>query len=200
MSIISVGDYVRIKYISDILPIRKGKCLDIGCGPGIYKELVQNKGYEWVGIDAIKHEDAMLGNAENLPFKDEEFHAALLIEVLEHVYEFAAVLNEAKRVLCKHGILIVHTPNKIQKHILIKPKDNPEHVRMGFETDELQTVLESNGFSIDHALKTFNKFEALAWDLSYCIGNNLPFDISRIVDIEKTDFEPYGLLFRCRKR
>jgi SAM-dependent methyltransferase len=52
------------------------------------------------------------GDLRDLPYADEEFHAALLNEVLEHVPDESASLTEIHRVLRIDGKLIVFSPNR----------------------------------------------------------------------------------------
>ncbi len=103
--------------------------LDIGCSQGIVSLLLGREGRTVVGVD---REAAVIAEAERrlaleepavrervtfleaeagaLPFEAARFDAVVLGEVLEHLVEPAAVLDEARRVLRPGGRLILTTP------------------------------------------------------------------------------------------
>ncbi len=87
----------------------KGKVLDLGCGTGFVSEYLEN--CEVVGLDISesmlnayreKFSNAVLGNAEELPFKSESFDYVLSNFAL-HWTNIEKSIKEALRV-CKVGI------------------------------------------------------------------------------------------------
>jgi ubiquinone/menaquinone biosynthesis C-methylase UbiE len=50
------------------------------------------------------------GSAENMPFADGSFRAAMLLDVVEHLRNPVAALREMRRVLAPSGMLLVATP------------------------------------------------------------------------------------------
>ncbi len=122
-----------------------------------------------------------------------------MIEILEHLEDYAKALKEAYRVLNSRGRIIIHTPNLLQEHILCVPKDNEEHVRVGFTRESLHSILTTIGFYVEYTDLTFNKFEALAWDLVYCNQNQLGFKPQDIVDLSSKRHIPYGILVKGLK-
>lgn len=83
------------------------KCLEIGCGRGVYQNLVA----DWTGIDLsdsvreyIK-KPFVQGSASELPFADSSFDGVWSIWVFEHVPEVEKALNEVRRVLKPGGVL-----------------------------------------------------------------------------------------------
>ena len=97
---------------------RTGLVLDIGCGDGLLLGLLKEKGVAAEGVD-ISEEAVATCRANNLtasvhgfndplPYQNEAFEYAVLLDVLEHVYDPATLLTEAARVSKK---VIVGVPN-----------------------------------------------------------------------------------------
>lgn len=91
------------------LPRYKGVVLDIGCGQSPYRYLLNNRDTTYKGIDVAQavdfdyvNNDITLFDGKNIPFEDSTFDAVICTEVLEHVYEHQALVDEIYRV-CKPG-------------------------------------------------------------------------------------------------
>lgn len=99
---------------------------DIGCGAGTQCKVWAQEGHDVVGLDisvplieiARKRARAEglevrfdVGSATALPYADESIDVCLLPELLEHVSDWAACLDEAVRVLGRGGVLYVSTTN-----------------------------------------------------------------------------------------
>jgi glycosyltransferase involved in cell wall biosynthesis/LmbE family N-acetylglucosaminyl deacetylase len=89
--------------LDEVLPVGDGPCADIGCGSGRHKELIESRGYKWVGIDA-RGVAGMRGAAEALPLAAESQAAATAWQVLEYVSNPAMVFAEVARVLEPGGV------------------------------------------------------------------------------------------------
>ncbi len=97
------------------------KVLDLGCGNGRWYKVFKEKGVDYFGVDnsekliQIAKENFpeakfFVGDALNLPFPENFFDKIYSIALLHHIpsEEFRIkVLNEAKRVLKKRGILVL---------------------------------------------------------------------------------------------
>lgn len=205
-----IGDYVRYKYVDKNLPDSKGhgEFLDAGCGQGIYKQIAEKKGYEWYGLDK-KHnglDNIKIGDITALPYETEQFEAVICIDVLEHVENDLEAVREMWRVLRKGGTLIIHVPNKNQKHILLEPKINPDHVREGYTFEELGKLF-AKTFPRSTVIKpTFNIIEGLAWDLAQFKGakDTNGGDVvgvlsSVVVNFDPNDYVNYGWIVKVKK-
>lgn len=97
--------------VSSLLDLQAGdRILDIGCGEGNHLHLFSRLGFDTYGLDAspymIRRARERLGHrctlqagyAEDLPFEDNEFDTALLINTLEFLDRPAEALMEAGRV------------------------------------------------------------------------------------------------------
>jgi len=94
--------------------------LDIGCGVGAYCKVAMNYGASLaVGLDInlqylikAKSIEKVQARASSLPFSSSCFDVILMIDVLEHLPSESEVIQEAKRVLKKDGIIFITVPNK----------------------------------------------------------------------------------------
>jgi SAM-dependent methyltransferase len=55
--------------------------------------------------------ELVCGDARRLPFSDAVFDAVTLFDVLEHIHDDSSAANEALRVTCPGGVVLVSTPN-----------------------------------------------------------------------------------------
>ena len=116
---------LRVREATPGLPL---DVLDVGCGAGAQCQFWADKGHRYQGIDineplirlareraAEQGRDARfeVGSATSLPFAEASFDACLLPELLEHVADWRACLNEAVRVLRPKGVIYISTSNKL---------------------------------------------------------------------------------------
>jgi SAM-dependent methyltransferase len=111
-------DGLSQKMIHEVLSIHKNdRILDIGCGAGSHLLSLTKLPLDLTGVDAspymIDIAAKLLGNrcefkaglAEDLPFSDNEFDTALLINTLEFLDDPLAAIKEAGRVAKKKVII-----------------------------------------------------------------------------------------------
>jgi methionine biosynthesis protein MetW len=98
------------------------RCIDIGCGDGMFCSLVRDRFSQVLGVDGSR---ISLGGAASkgihvcltdldegsLPFKDNVFDCVSCLDVIEHVFDPEKLVIEANRVLRRGGIFILTTPN-----------------------------------------------------------------------------------------
>jgi ubiquinone/menaquinone biosynthesis C-methylase UbiE len=124
--------YDRLRAPRDVTPVhdllaREGgfarkRVLDIGCGTGVHAAIFAKRfGCEVAGIDAsrgmlaearakLPDADFRHGVADDLPFRDGAFDAALMMLVVHHLDRPRAFV-EAHRALAPEGRLLITTPN-----------------------------------------------------------------------------------------
>jgi len=114
-----------MEILSGNLPVRSGKALDIGCNAGLSSFVLEELGFEVVGIDiqekAVKRAKELarkqgskaefyVMDAKNLEFDENTFDlVALLGYPLAHfsIWDFDEVLQQVKRVLKPQGWIVI---------------------------------------------------------------------------------------------
>lgn len=105
-----------------ILQEPPGKLLDIGCADGAFGHLFIDRGFEVHGVELSEeqvgrarqrglHATVHDLSAARLPYDDSAFDVVYAGEVVEHVVDTTAFLEDARRVLRASGALILTTPN-----------------------------------------------------------------------------------------
>jgi SAM-dependent methyltransferase len=94
-----------------------GRCLDLGCGGGLYYEVLAASGRTVIGLDRSADQlriaqgrcrHLVQADAAALPFADRTFPTVTTMWISTDVDDFAAVLAEAARVLTPGGLLFFH--------------------------------------------------------------------------------------------
>tara|TARA_Y100000310_G_scaffold214702_1_gene215624 strand:+ start:14836 stop:15465 length:630 start_codon:yes stop_codon:yes gene_type:complete len=120
-----------------------GAVLDIGGShDASYHKLFQGD-YTVTAVNIQKDTDPDVVldiDTEKLPFNDESYDAVLLINLLEHVYDYKHVLSESYRVLKQEGKLIAVVPFLYYIH----PSPN-DYFR--YSKQALKKILADNNFS-----------------------------------------------------
>ncbi len=81
--------------------------MDIGCGYGKNKALVENVGGEWIGVEPFEGgAHTVVADAENLPFTENTFDVAIMDAVLEHIPNVSNAFSEVSRVLKPGGVFV----------------------------------------------------------------------------------------------
>ncbi|TMM05722.1 MAG: class I SAM-dependent methyltransferase, partial [Actinobacteria bacterium] len=92
-----------------------GRCLDVGCGTGLTTAAVAELGWSAVGIDLSEDMletargrglEVVQGSAEELPFPDGTFDAAVSVWTHTDVDDFSVEIGEIARVLRPEGPLV----------------------------------------------------------------------------------------------
>ena len=118
---------LKLRLLLDALRGRNGDVLDIGCGAGnVARAIAESRPELRVhGVDvsagalevarrAAPEVDFQLAAAESLPFQDESMSAVVMLDVLEHLENPAAVLREIRRVLRPGGLFHIVLPLEVQ--------------------------------------------------------------------------------------
>lgn len=151
---------------------KKLRILDIGCGPGIFMEELLQRGHSVVGMDMTEkmlqeaytntkekyaeRTACVLGDIENIPFKNGSFDLILCIGVLSYLQQEDKSAKEIARVIKRNGIFVTSNPNKLRINILLDPY---YYVTYGFKT--LGKILGRNSDSEKPAEKKVATVESM---------------------------------------
>jgi SAM-dependent methyltransferase len=126
--------YERPATLSLLGDVRGRRVLDAGCGPGIYAEILADRGAEVVGFDASERMVGLAGERlrakaqvfranleEPLPrLESESFDLAICALAMDYVEDWAAPLTEFYRVLKPGGRLVFsveHPASTFVRHV-----------------------------------------------------------------------------------
>ncbi len=109
------------KYADTLKPDRSGgRALDVGCGVGQVVARLTEAGFEAYGVDVSEPsiarakkfcERCQVYDGKRLPFPDNYFDSAGALNVLEHVDEPEAFIQEVVRVVARGGKVVISSPN-----------------------------------------------------------------------------------------
>jgi SAM-dependent methyltransferase len=150
------------------LPIRT---LDCGCGNAFFSIEAVKRGSTCLGITihdwerqnceemreymGISEEtlDFRVSNLAELaadPAHQGKFDQVILLDVIEHIRDAAGTFRQIHQLLNENGLVYISTPNRDwQAHaskIRVTRVENGWHVRNGYTFEQLEAVLEQNGF------------------------------------------------------
>ena len=164
--------------IHRILQANPKNMLDVGCGNGNILRIINKMlSTDLYGIDIsenmIKEAKKVLGtnvkltvgDAESLPYDDEQFNVVLCSASFHHFPNPDISLKEIYRVLKKDGILILGDPTgpfDLCTKIINKLLKNTKFGYYRFyNKKEIVALMESAGFTVDDYLRTSSTFFAL---------------------------------------
>ncbi|HDG67669.1 MAG TPA: class I SAM-dependent methyltransferase [candidate division Zixibacteria bacterium] len=156
-------DLGRLKGYFKHFEVHPGSSIvDIGCGSGLNLKFWEDKGLNMFGIDlstkAIKiaksivpTANLLVGDGQNLPFKESSFDYATLLGVLEHFPEPARGLDELYRVLKPGGKVCFVVPNSFGKlGKLVGFSGTEQEQELLLTMNEWKKLIEDHGFKVYH--------------------------------------------------
>lgn len=139
---------------------KRGKLLDIGCGPGLFLEVAKENGWSVYGTELSKwaYEYARKNGLnvynkelDKCNLKEGEFDVITLWDVIEHVTDPSKILKQVNRILKKGGLLVIDTPNVDSFFAKLRGRKWGDFVRMHiyyFSPKSIEKILKKNGFKI----------------------------------------------------
>jgi 2-polyprenyl-3-methyl-5-hydroxy-6-metoxy-1,4-benzoquinol methylase len=151
--------------------IQSKKFLDVGCGEGFVLKIFKDSGWEIMGVDYSTHgiktknpelesfiiQGDVYEELRLLKEKDCKFNVIFLGNILEHVLDPSALIDQLKRLLEKNGLLVITVPNDfsdLQKFLLSNNLVNeeywigyPDHLNY-FNLDNLSKLLSDKNLPV----------------------------------------------------
>lgn len=155
--------------LGNVLPSLEGKVLDMGCGMGPYRPLLEAAD-SYTGADIVEGPgvDAVIEPGKPLPFKADAFDAVISTQVFEHVDDLDFTLSEIRRVLKPGGKLVASVPFIYQIHGA--PNDYRRFSEYGLERElkgfHIESVRRQGGIGSSLAILFLCWFDTQ-------VGNNL---------------------------
>jgi SAM-dependent methyltransferase len=121
---------------------------DLGCGSGVFTELLRRRGYKSVGLDISPKLIALgrrkypgleliQGDAENLPFESGSLDGVLLSGLVHHFPDARRLAGEVKRVLRTGGRFVAFDPNRMNPFMwLYRDRASPFYSSVGVTENE----------------------------------------------------------------
>ncbi len=127
---------------------RGARVADLGCGSGVFTNLLRRAGYATIGLDISpkliqlgrqKHPGLELiqGDAENLAFPSESLDGVLLINLVHHFPNPRRLAAEVRRVLKRGGRFAAFDPNRVNPFMwLYRDRASPFYSSIGVTENE----------------------------------------------------------------
>lgn len=100
----------------------QGQLLDVGCATGTLLELARLRGWEVHGVDVSEYAtkvareyyclDVFTGELADAAYGDGQFDVVIMDDLIEHVADPTALVQESRRILKAGGLLTLNTPNR----------------------------------------------------------------------------------------
>lgn len=164
----SVSLFNRLKSTIVTRRRKSGSILDIGCGRGLFLNVMAGKGWRTTGVEFNAETAAYASRVYGIEvitvqdlaqIPDKEYDVITMYHVLEHVERPDTLLDECLRLLKEGGLLFVAVPNISSLQALAGKYrwfhlDVPHHL-YHFTTDGLLRLLRRKTFSVE-ALRHFD--------------------------------------------
>jgi len=130
----------------------QAKVVDLGCGAGIFTNLLRSLGLDVSGIDISERlvEVARkkypqikftVGDVEKLPFPDESFDGVFLSGILHHLPDTTLCATEVLRILKPGGVFVAFDPNRYNPFMyLYRDRSSPLYSNKGVTENERPIV------------------------------------------------------------
>jgi SAM-dependent methyltransferase len=146
---------------------RGARVADLGCGSGIFTELLRRQGYQSTGLDISpklvalgrrKYPGLELieGDAENLPLETESLDGVLLSGLVHQFPDPRRLAGEVRRVLRNGGRFVAFDPNRMNPFMwLYRDRASPFYSSVGVTENErpvlawqIAEVFRNEGFRV----------------------------------------------------
>jgi 2-polyprenyl-3-methyl-5-hydroxy-6-metoxy-1,4-benzoquinol methylase len=209
-SLIHLGRLIKRRRITRC--IKPGRILDIGCGRGLFLDVMRRGGWSVLGTELSKETasyatevyglEVLKGDLIKHQLPGESLDAININQVLEHLKNPAEVLTECWRLLRRGGLLVISVPDLRSLQFTVGKEnwfllDLPCHL-FHFTEEGLKDLLKKNGFHI-RRVKRFNReYSPFGWLQTLLnvsgIRFNLLYDLLKAKELKMEYIKPSGIL------
>ena len=191
--------------------VNTGTILDIGCGRGLFLDVMRRGGWQTLGTEfnektasyAIKTYGlkVLWGDIIQHKLPPESLDAININQVLEHLKNPDKVLEESHRLLRKGGILIISVPDLQSPQFAIGKEnwfllDLPFHL-FHFTEEGLSELLRKNEFKVKHIKRFSLEINPFSWLQTLLnisgVRFNLLYDLLKSPELRDADMETINL-------
>jgi ubiquinone/menaquinone biosynthesis C-methylase UbiE len=157
-----------IETCSRLAKLKPGaRIADLGCGSGVFTDLLRRRGYVPVGLDIspklielgkakYPNVEFIEGDVEHLPFPSASLDGVLLSGLVHHLPDPARCAAEAFRVLKPGGSFVAFDPNRMNPFMyLYRDRSSPLYSSVGVTENErpvlahqIASVFQRSGFKV----------------------------------------------------
>lgn len=179
-----VGEFIRFKYIKNLfdkMEKEPEEILDAGCGGGLYSSYL-SKRYPNSKITACDINNNIKRVDDNVTFliKDllsleyeRKFDLIICVDVIEHIANDEKVIENFSTSLRDRGSLVLHVPKyPLEYKYFIKYYHQDDHIRDGYQSDQIKTILKKYNLEVVSYKPTFNAIETFIWEIGYILRKN----------------------------
>lgn len=157
--------------------MKGGRILDIGCGRGLFLNIMRKNGWNVTGVESDKETasyvsntygiDVVAGSPSEWGFPDRSFDVITLSHVLEHIPDPAGMVGACRRLLKERGLLVVAVPNISSLQASVGKGawfhlDVPYHL-CHFSENGLSSLLRRNSFEILKVRRFDMEYNPFGW-------------------------------------
>lgn len=155
--------YLTTRILHHLNPDKEGNYLDIGCGTGNYTSELQNKGFQFIGIDPsakmlqrAKQKNSIIewkiGTAEKMDLLSESIDGAICSLTIHHWTDLKKSFHELNRVLKIGGrfVIFTSTPKQMTGYWLNHyfPKMLEESILQMPSFQKVKLAMQAEGFVV----------------------------------------------------
>ena len=212
-TLIHLGRIRKRKRINQF--VKPGKILDIGCGRGLFLDVMRRGGWDTIGTEfneetsshAIKSYSLKIfpGDIIQHKLKAESLDVININQVLEHLKNPDAIIKESHRLLRSGGIIIISVPDLRSPQFTVGKEnwfllDLPFHL-FHFTEEGLGELLRKNEFKVKYIKKFSLEINPFGWLQTLLnisgIRFNLLYDLLKSRELKDGTMEtisPWGII------
>ncbi len=171
--------------------VNPGRILDIGCGRGLFLNVMRNGGWDAVGTELNKETasyatkvyglEVLAGDLIKHKLDEQSLDAININQVLEHLKNPNEVLLECRRLLRRGGLLLISVPDLRSLQFVVGKEnwfllDLPFHL-FHFTEEGLVDLLKTHGFEIRRIKRFSKEYSPFGWLQTLLNASGIPFNL-----------------------